>query len=96
MASMYADDSFYYPIIRWGQNNVDDWWQPLTAHQFTEYGFATTKIGDRATFWLNDEAYDVVVIGMLDKVGYQALAKVYGELPLRGWQIDHLIRMKSI
>ena len=96
MPNMFADDSFYPLVMRWGQNHEDDWWQPITASQFAEYGFENTKIGDRATFWLNDESYEVVIVGMVDKKGYQELAKVYGEFQMRNWQIDHLIRMRTI
>ena len=96
MPNMFADDSFYPRVMRWGQNHEDDWWQPITTSQFAEYGFETAKIGDRATFWLNDDSYEVVIVGMVDKKGYQELAKVYGEFQMRDWQIDHLIRMRTI
>jgi hypothetical protein len=94
---IFADDSSYPLIKKWGKNIDRLWWHPISAKQFEMYGLNNVKVGERIRFILNKKSTGNVVFAGIAM--YEELKHFYGDMRVRlpyNAKIEYLVLVRKI
>ena len=94
---VFANESSYPLIKKWGKNIDRLWWHPISAKQFEMYGFNNAKVGERMHFILNGKSTGNVIFAGIAM--YEELKHFYGDmsvpLPYNA-KIEYLVLVRKI
>jgi len=96
---IFASYSTFPGIQKWGQNDMNDWWHPITRNQ--RETLADVNKGDKINFIYisKDErplTIPVKVVDVGSPLKYMLLAQLYGHPAVPDWNFADCIRVRKI
>ena len=93
--TLYADSDEYKKILAWGQNTSDEWYHPVSRHQFAK-GLTEIKVGDLIPFSIDGLSQPVEVLEIVRIYDYPKMRHVNGDFHISTLLVDRVIRVKRV
>jgi hypothetical protein len=92
---IFADSTTWPAIMNYGQNTPEDWYHPLTKHQYKTLRNLT--YGDAIQLCFKGSLpIPLVVVNLGDDTAMNHLTSLFGTFQSPGWNFTHVIRVKKV
>ena len=92
-AILQATKESYSKILAWGENNMNEWYHPVSRAQFAQ-GLSSLNPGDSVEFVLEGVSRTVQVVSVGKIYEYPLMRHVNGDFPISSLHVDRVILVR--